>query len=70
MTIRMWLRSKKYNAKVWVKNHKAHIIATISTIALAGLLVWMGSNALAEFIDKEFIAPTIANEIPDYEKLN
>ena len=70
MKIRMWLRSKKYNAKVWVKNHTAHIVATISTLALAGLLVWMGSNALADFIDKEFIAPTIQTQTTDYEKLN
>lgn len=62
MKIRMWLRSKKYNAKVWVSNHKAHIVATLSTLALAGLLVWMGSQALANFIDKEFIAPTIYTE--------
>ena len=62
MSIRMWFTTKKYNTKVWLKNHTAHIIATISTLALAGLLVWIGSNALTEFIDKEFIAPTVYTE--------
>lgn len=68
MNIRLWLRVKKYDAKKWLKVHTAHIIATISTIALAGILVWLGSQALTDFIDKEFIAPTIQEQIP--QKLN
>jgi len=62
MTIKMWLRTKKYDAKVWLKGHRVHFIAIFSTLALAGILVWLGSQALANFIDKEFIAPTIYTE--------
>lgn len=56
----MWIRSKKYDLKKWLSDHKAHIIATFSTLALAAILVWLGSQALTNFIDKEFIAPSIA----------
>lgn len=62
MTIKMWLRTKKYDAKVWLKAHTVHFIAIFSTLALAGILVWLGSQALANFIDKEFIAPTVYTE--------
>ena len=62
MKIKMWLRTKKYNMKMWLKYHTAHIIATISTLALAGILVWLGSQALADFIDKEFISPTVQDQ--------
>lgn len=62
MNIRLWLRVKKYDAKKWLKAHTAHIIATISTLALAGILVWLGSVELTKFIDKEFIAPTVYTE--------
>lgn len=58
----MWLRSKKYDLKKWLSDHTSHIIATISTICLAAILVYLGSQALANFIDREFIQPGIYTE--------
>lgn len=63
MTIKLWLGHKKYMAKKWLREHRAHILATISTGLLIAVTIYWGSNALANFIDTEFIQPAIAQNL-------
>jgi hypothetical protein len=60
MTFKMKITHYKYQFKTWLKSKIPHIIAIVSTSLLLALGVYLGSHALANFIDKEFIAPTIA----------
>lgn len=59
MTIKMWLRHKKFVLKQWVKAHQVHFIAVISTVLLLSIAVEYSSQALAKFIESEFIQPAV-----------
>lgn len=63
MTIKLWFGHKKYVVKKWVREHKPHIIATVSLALLTAITVYLSSQALANFLDKEFIQPSIAQEL-------
>jgi len=62
MKIRIWLRSKKYDAKVWNKNHTAHIWATVTTLGLIAMIAYFGGNALADWHTQEFIEPLVYSQ--------
>jgi hypothetical protein len=63
MTIKMKIKHYKYEIKQWISEHKALITAVISTSLLAAMIIYSGSQMLANFIDKEFIQPAVAKEI-------
>lgn len=60
MSIRMRVIHAKVVAKQWFKAHTPHMLAAVSTMAIIAVGVMWASESLANFLDKEFIQPTVA----------